>query len=80
MLLDDLIWIDRERMGGQPCFRGSRVPVQHLIDYIEGGSTLDEFLKDFPTVSRHQAIELLKLGQEQLIECVSCRTIVFAPT
>jgi len=66
-------------MGGQPCFRGSRVPVQHLIDYIEGGSTLDEFLKDFPTVSRHQAIEVLRLGQEELIECVSRHMSVCPP-
>ena len=70
-LLDDVIWIDSERMSGAPCFRGTRVPVQHLMDYIEGGSTIDEFLKDFPTVSRYQTIQFLELGHKQLIECVS---------
>ena len=70
-LLDEIIWIDAERMSGAPCFKGTRVPVQQLMDYIEGGSTIDEFLKDFPTVSRHQAIQFLQLGHQQLIECAS---------
>jgi len=45
--------------------------VQHLLDYIEGSSTIDEFFHDYPSVSREQVIEFLELGKEQLIECVS---------
>ena len=49
-----------EIMGGTPCFRGTRVPVDSLIDYLEGGDTLDEFLDNFPTVSREAAIAALE--------------------
>ena len=49
-------------MGGTPVFSGTRVPVQTLLDYIEGGDPLDEFLDDFPTVSREKAIAFLEQG------------------
>jgi uncharacterized protein (DUF433 family) len=49
-------------MGGTPVFAGTRVPVQTLLDYIEGGDPLDEFLDDFPTVSRELAIAFLEQG------------------
>jgi len=58
-------------MHGTPCFTGTRVPVQTLLDYIEDGDTLDSFLQDFPTVKRDQAISFLELARDQLIECVS---------
>ena len=58
-------------MHGTPCFTGTRVPVQTLLDYIEDGDTIDSFLTDFSTVSREQAISFLELAKEQLIECVS---------
>ena len=51
-------------------FRGTRVPVQTLIDYIEGGDTLDDFLDDFPTVSREQVIEFLEAAKRQLIASI----------
>jgi uncharacterized protein (DUF433 family) len=69
--LTEVIWVDPERMSGTPCFRGTRVPVQNLLDYIEGGTTIDEFFKDFPSVSRYQVIQFLEMGKEQLVECVS---------
>lgn len=47
-------------LGGTPVFRGTRVPVQALIDYLEEGRPLDEFLEDFPTVNRQQATEALE--------------------
>jgi uncharacterized protein (DUF433 family) len=47
---------DAETMHGQPVFRGTRVPVQTLFEYLEGGETLDDFLEGFPTVSRELAI------------------------
>lgn len=61
--------IDRspEILGGTPVFRGTRVPVQTLLDYLEGCQRLDDFLDDFPTVSRDQAIALLGLAREALV-------------
>jgi len=49
-----------EILGGIPCFRGTRVPFQNLLDYLEAGDTLDQFLDQFPTVTRQIAIEALE--------------------
>ena len=49
-----------EILGGTPIFKGTRVPAQALIDYLEEGRSLDEFLEDFPTVTRQQATEMLE--------------------
>jgi uncharacterized protein (DUF433 family) len=59
--------IDRDVLGGTPVFRGTRVPFQALLDYLEGGQTLDEFLEDFPTVSREAAISALEHAKELVI-------------
>ncbi len=69
--LDQLVWVAPDRMSGQPCFKGTRVPVQVLIDHIEGNSTLDEFLEGFPSVSREQAIQFIELAKDNLLSCVS---------
>lgn len=69
--LASVISIDPGIMHGTPCFTGTRVPVQSLLDYIEEGDTLDHFLKDFSTVTRDQAIQFLELAKQQLIECAS---------
>ncbi len=69
--LNQVIWIDSERMSGIPCFAGTRVPVQALLDHLEDGATLDDFLEGFPSVKREQAVALLELGKEQLVRCVS---------
>jgi uncharacterized protein (DUF433 family) len=58
-----IIHSDPKIMGGTPVFIGTRVPFQTLIDYIEGGDTIDEFLDDFPTVSREQVIAALELAK-----------------
>ncbi len=71
MTVDDIVWVDPERMGGIPCFKGTRVPVQTLIDHIEGNSTLDDFLSGFPSVSREQAIQFIELAKDYLLACVS---------
>jgi len=52
-------------MGGTPVFAGTRVPVQTLLDYLEGGETIDDFLKGFPTVSREQVIAFLEAATER---------------
>lgn len=57
---------DPEILGGVPVFVGTRVPVRSLFDYLEGGDTLDEFLDDFPSVSREQAVAALELGREMI--------------
>ena len=69
--LNEVIWVDPERVSGAPCFKGTRVPVQNLLDYIEGGSTIDAFFQDYPSVTREQVIQFLELAKDQLIECVS---------
>ena len=59
---------DPEILGGTPVFVGTRVPFQTLLDYLEAGDPLDEFLEDFPTVSREQAIAALEAGKELVLE------------
>ncbi len=61
-----VINIDPETMGGTPVFTGTRVPIQNLFDYMEGGDSLDEFLDDFPSVSKNAAIEVLKMASKTL--------------
>lgn len=56
----NMIIRDPDILGGTPVFRGTRVPFQTLLDYLEGGQTLDEFLEDFPTVTREAAVTALK--------------------
>jgi uncharacterized protein (DUF433 family) len=69
--LAGVVSVDPEIMHGTPCFAGTRVTVQTLLDYIEEGDTLDSFLGDFSTVKRDQAIQFLELAKDQLIECAS---------
>jgi len=58
---------DPETMHGVPVFRGTRVPVQNLLDYLEGGDTLEDFLSGFPTVSRALALEALEEARALLM-------------
>ena len=53
-------------MGGTPVFRGTRVPVQTLLDYLEGGETIDELLAGFPSVTREQAASALRYGWQRI--------------
>lgn len=57
---------DPEIMSGALCFTGTRVPVQNLFDYLEGSSTLEEFLEDFPSVSREVAIAVIEAAKSRL--------------
>ena len=61
-----VINIDPEILGGTPVFFGTRVPIESLFDHLEDGVSLDEFLDDFPTVGREQAIEVLAMAEEVL--------------
>jgi len=64
--IKDLIEIDSEKMSGTPVFAGTRVPINHLFEYLERGNTLDEFLDQFPSVTREQALGVLELSKESL--------------
>ena len=71
MRVDELpIRSDPEIMGGTPVFAGTRVPFQTLLDYLEAGDPLDDFLTDFPSVSREQVIAVLEAAKEALLERV----------
>jgi uncharacterized protein (DUF433 family) len=69
--VSQLINRDPEIMSGTPVFMGTRVPVKALFDYLGGGENLDEFLDDFPTVSRVQAIAVLELFSDILLSQMS---------
>ena len=58
---------DPEIHSGEPVFRGTRVPFQALLDYLEGGQTLDEFLEDFPTVTRESAVRALEHAKSLVV-------------
>ena len=67
--MSSVIRVDPEIMSGAPCFVGTRVPIQNLIEYLEGGDSIDEFLQDFPSVAREQVISFSEeAGQKPSIE------------
>jgi uncharacterized protein (DUF433 family) len=63
----EIVVKDPDILGGTPVFRGTRVPFQALLDYLEGGQTLDEFLDDFPTVSRETAVAALEFASSLVV-------------
>ena len=68
--LQGIIHSDPEIMGGTPVFVGTRVPLQNLIDALEGGESIDEFIEGFPSVSRAQAIAVIEAGRLKMLELV----------
>lgn len=66
LMLYGQVSIDPEVMSGTPVFAGTRVPVQNLFDYMEGGNDLTEFLDDFPSVSKEAAIAVLEMARLSL--------------
>ncbi len=62
-----VVEVDSEKMSGTPVFFGTRVPIQNLFDCIESGETLDEFLDQFPTVTREQALAVIEESKEKLL-------------
>jgi uncharacterized protein (DUF433 family) len=62
---------DPKVMGGTPVFCGTRVPVQTLLDYLEAGDSIDEFLAGFPSVTRERVIEFLEAAKDRLVETVA---------
>ena len=68
--LEGVIWIDSERVSGTPCFYGTRVPVKHLFDYLEGGESIDDFLEGFDGVTREQVMTVLAVAKNTFIEWI----------
>jgi uncharacterized protein (DUF433 family) len=79
MGIRQIVTIDQDILNGQPVFNGTRVPIESLFDHLEAGVSLDNFLEDFPTVSKEQAVALLEAASklmsskniEQLYEAVA---------
>lgn len=68
MSYEKIIQQSKDILGGTPVFFGTRVPVQALLDYLEEGSPLEEFLQDFPTVKKSQAIAVLEAAKKELLK------------
>jgi uncharacterized protein (DUF433 family) len=66
-MAEPVIAVDPDVMNGMPCFRGTRVPFKNLIDYLEGGHSLGEFLRQFPTVTREMAVQALEEAKDSLL-------------
>ena len=67
MDIKEIVEVDPEKMSGTPVFRGTRVPIKHLFDYLEAGDGIEVFLDDFPTVTREQAMRLLELSRDAVL-------------
>jgi len=67
MNANELIECDPEKLGGTPVFFGTRVPIRNLFDCLESGESLEEFLDQFPTVAREQAVQVLEASKEELL-------------
>ena len=65
-MAEQVIVTDPDLMSGTPCFRGTRVPFKNLIDYLEGGHSLGEFLRQFPSVTHEMAVQALEEAKESL--------------
>ena len=68
--LKGIVHSDPEIMGGTPVFVGTRVPLQNLIDYLEGGESVEDFLDAFPTVKREQVVAVIEAGKLKMLETV----------
>lgn len=66
-MAERVVVVDPEIMNGTPCFRGTRVPFKNLIDYLQGGHTLHEFLQQYPTVTQQMAIQALEEAKDSLL-------------
>jgi uncharacterized protein (DUF433 family) len=68
--LHGIVHSDPQIMGGTPVFVGTRVPLENLIDYLEGGESVEDFLQAFPTVKREQVIAVIEAGKLKMLETV----------
>jgi uncharacterized protein (DUF433 family) len=66
-MAESAIVVEPDVMNGTPCFRGTRVPFKNLIDYLEGGHSIGEFLRQFPTVTRELTVQALEEAKDSLL-------------
>jgi uncharacterized protein (DUF433 family) len=66
-MISSVVHTDPDILNGTPVFVGTRVPVRTLLDYLEAGDSLDDFLEDFPSVTREQAVAALRLAKQMLV-------------
>ncbi|MEI6232798.1 MAG: DUF433 domain-containing protein [Planctomycetota bacterium] len=66
--LAEVVWVDPERMGGIACFRGTRVPVEFIFDWLGTGETIDYFLEQYPSVTRDQAVAVMQWAKLKVCE------------
>ncbi|MDB6059627.1 MAG: hypothetical protein JWO95_3471 [Verrucomicrobiales bacterium] len=71
MVPNDLITVDSEILGGTPVFKGTRVPVKTLFEYLEDNYTLDQFLECFPSVTREMACRMLECSERVLLSATA---------
>ncbi|MEI9931758.1 MAG: DUF433 domain-containing protein [Rhizomicrobium sp.] len=71
LMRQPVVSVNSDIMGGTPVFSGTRVPVQTLLDYLEAGDSISEFLEGFPSVTREQVIAFLEDAKDRLVESVS---------
>ena len=77
--LEEVVWVDADRLSGAPCFKGTRIPAQMLIEHLMAGFSLDEFLETVPSLERAQAQRFIELAGEQMRECASSLTSAWTP-
>jgi uncharacterized protein (DUF433 family) len=65
--LDEVVSVNPQRMSGAPCFRVTRVPVQSLIDFLEGGETIDQFVQLYPSITRQQVLTVLDFANDHIL-------------
>jgi uncharacterized protein (DUF433 family) len=70
-MVEAVIVIEPDVMNGMPCFRGTRVPFKNLIEYLEGGHSLGEFLSQFPTVTHEMAVQALEEAKDSLLSRIA---------
>ena len=70
--LAEIVTIDAETMHGTPCFSGTRVPVQTLIDFLETGESIDDFVAAYPYIARRQVIAFLELSRDITFDQITC--------
>ena len=73
--MSDLITIEPETLGGTPVFKGTRVPVESLFDHLRAGIGLDEFLDDFPSVTREQALRVIEAAGHHFMQHLEHETV-----
>ena len=68
--LTGIVSVHPDRLGGEPCFAGTRVPLRNMFEYLEAGDSLDDFLEGFPTVSREQVVTFLEEARDRMLAAV----------